>query len=96
MIETMTARQCIGCGRLEAQQTCVGICNDAKVELVYAEEYQALEKELTAARAQISALAAQMREIVNTEPRNEQWQQCYRALQERARRALTLVGAAKA
>ena len=33
MSEHTKAWQCIGCGRIEAPQTCIGICEDCKVEL---------------------------------------------------------------
>ena len=35
------AWQCIGCGRIEAPQPCLGICEDRKVEFVYAMQGQA-------------------------------------------------------
>lgn len=88
MIEHIKAWQCIGCGKLDGPQTCVGVCKDRKVELVYAADYEALNEELAAARADIAMLAAQMREIVNTRPRNDSWERSYVALQTRARRAL--------
>ena len=34
MIEYMKAWQCIGCGKLDGPQDCIGICQDRKVELV--------------------------------------------------------------
>jgi hypothetical protein len=45
----MKAWQCIGCGRIEGQQTCIGICEDRPVRLVHAEDYEA-----AVARAQAS------------------------------------------
>jgi len=32
------AWQCIGCGKIDAPQTCIGICQDCRVEFVYAFE----------------------------------------------------------
>lgn len=40
MSDRVKAWQCIGCGRIEAPQTCIGICQDRKVEFVYAAEHQ--------------------------------------------------------
>ena len=37
----LQAWQCIGCGRIEAPQPCVGICQDRKVLLVDANEHEA-------------------------------------------------------
>jgi len=88
MIEYMKAWQCIGCGRIDGPQNCIGICKDTKVELVYAEDYEQLRKQFETAKAEAALLAAQMREIVNTEPRNAEWERNYRALQARARNAL--------
>jgi hypothetical protein len=34
------AWQCIGGGRIEAPQTCIGICQDRKVQFVYASEHE--------------------------------------------------------
>ena len=78
----------LGCGKIDGPQNCVGVCQDRRVELVYAAEYDELKKQLDAANAVIAKLAAQMREIVNTTPRNAAWEQSYRALQGRAQKAL--------
>lgn len=71
------AWECIGCGRIEAPQPCLGICQDRAVELVRADDYQALQAD-----------NAQMRELIlrlaRTSPRDGQWQAGYRALQARA------------
>lgn len=87
-IETMQAWQCIGCGKIDGPQNCVGVCKDRKVELVYAADYEALRKELESAQEVIALLAAQMRQIVHTEPHPQQWERSYRALQARARNAV--------
>ena len=88
MIEYMQAWQCIGCGKIDAPQSCVGICQDHKVFLVYASEYEELRKQLEVARADLALLAAQMRQIVNTTPKHQEWERNYHALQELARRTL--------
>jgi hypothetical protein len=36
MAERVTAWQCIGCGRIEGAQPCVGICQDRRTDFVYA------------------------------------------------------------
>ncbi|GAB4062752.1 hypothetical protein [Uliginosibacterium sediminicola] len=90
-IEYMNAWQCIGCGKIDGPQNCVGICQDRKVELVYAADYEALQSRLDASQALLAVLSAQMREIVNTQPRNAEWERNYRALQARAAKALATV-----
>lgn len=93
MIEYMKAWQCIGCGRIQAEEGCIGICQDRKVELVYASDYAALQKQLESAQFDLAKLTAQMRQIVNTEPRNDGWERNFRALQDNARRVLNEVSA---
>jgi hypothetical protein len=41
MTESFKAWQCIGCGRLDGPAQCIGVCQDRKVELVYATEREA-------------------------------------------------------
>jgi hypothetical protein len=40
MNDYVKAWQCIGCGKIEAPQTCIGVCQDRKVEFVYADEHE--------------------------------------------------------
>jgi hypothetical protein len=74
MAERMKAWQCIGCGRLEAESTCIGICQDRPVDLVYASDHAELED--------------LVRQLALISPREGQWEQTYRALQKRARELL--------
>lgn len=85
MTETVKAWQCIGCGKLETPQTCVGICQDRQVELVYAHEHR---EALVRAHAQADAMVLLVRHIAWTTPREGEWERSYRALQVRARHAL--------
>ena len=70
MAETIKAWQCIGCGRLEADAQCLGICED-RPRLVSAADYEALE--------------AFVRRFAASTPRNGQWENSYRARQAEAR-----------
>ena len=74
MAERMKAWQCIGCGRIESDATCVGICQDVPIAVVSAADYDALRLFLT--------------QFVHTQPRDGEWQRTYRAMQARARRLL--------
>jgi len=85
MSEYVYAWQCIGCGRIEAPQTCVGICQDRKVEFVYAEEYEEALAQLKIAHTQAEALRGLLRQLAWTTPHDGEWERSYRALQERAR-----------
>ena len=42
MTDRIAGRRCIGCGKVDAPQPCVGVCQDRKVELVLAGDYDAL------------------------------------------------------
>ena len=87
MIETVKCWQCIGCGKIDAPQPCIGVCQDRKVELVYASEHLAA---LAAADRRIELLATMVREMAVITPRKGEWESSYRALQVRARRALAM------
>lgn len=88
MTDTMKAWQCIGCGRLEGPQNCIGVCRDRKVELVYASELADAESRLAEARAEAAALHALLRLLAGTTPRDGQWETSYRSMQERAKALL--------
>ena len=81
MTQRTTAWQCIGCGRLDSDATCMGVCQDRKVVLVSAADYDE-------ARHQIDQLRLFIRQLATVEPRGDTWERCYRALQERAQRLL--------
>lgn len=86
MAEPIPAWQCIGCGRIEAPQNCLGICQDRRVEFVYASEYR---EELASAKQERDALFALVRRLAWSRPRDEEWERSYRVLQAQARELLT-------
>ena len=88
MPERVKAWQCIGCGKIEAPQTCIGVCQDRKVEFVYAFEHEETLAQLRLARRQAEAFGALVRQLARTNPREGQWARTYRAFQDQARRAL--------
>jgi hypothetical protein len=88
MTEYVQAWQCIGCGKIEAPQTCIGVCRDRKVELLYAAEHEETLAQLRLARRQAEAFGALVRQLARTTPREGQWERTYRALQDQASRAL--------
>ncbi len=88
MVDRVTAWQCIGCGRLEAPQQCIGVCRDRKVEFVDADAHDAEVQEL---RRQAEALTAVVRQIASTTPRKGECERTWQALQARARQALEAV-----
>jgi hypothetical protein len=46
MADHVKAWQCIGCGNIEAPQTCIGVCEHHKVQFVYAFEHDRVLAEL--------------------------------------------------
>lgn len=81
MTSRIQAWQCIGCGKLDSPQPCIGVCQDRRVELVDASDYdQAL--------ARIRELEAVLRILAQATPRDGEWERSYRRLQESARRLL--------
>jgi hypothetical protein len=88
MSDRVKAWQCIGCGKIEAPQTCVGVCQDRKIDLVYASEHEEALAQLAVARTRIDTLEAIARQLARTTPRAGAWEGSYRALQERARKVL--------
>ena len=88
MTNLVKAWQCIGCGKIEAPQTCVGVCEDRRVELVYAFEHEEALAQIKSALARIDALEAIACQLAWTKPRTGKWEHSYRALQQRAREVL--------
>ena len=88
MAERVTAWQCIGCGRIEGAQPCVGICQDRRTDFVYASDHDAVLAQQARAQQRADALAALVRQLAFTTPRKDGWESTYRALQVRAREAL--------
>jgi N-methylhydantoinase B/oxoprolinase/acetone carboxylase alpha subunit len=87
------AWQCIGCGRVEAPQPCIGVCQDRKVRFVYAADHEAALAHLVDTEARLAALESLARRLAQTTPRDGAWEQSFRALQNEARRALTAASA---
>ena len=81
MMNTIKAWQCVGCGKLDAPQPCIGVCEDRKVELVYASEH-------AEALAQRDALAALLRRLACTTPRDGQYERNFCRLRDEARKVL--------
>lgn len=80
IVERTAAWQCIGCGRIESDATCLGVCQDRKIIVVSAVDYDQ-------ARRQIDELRLFIRQLANISPRGD-WERSYKALQGRARRLL--------
>ena len=86
--ERISAWQCIGCGRIEGPQPCIGVCQDKKVTFVSAEAYDLVAARLREAEARLAALESLATRMALAKPRDGEWEKSYRALQDEARRAL--------
>ena len=89
--EYVQAWQCIGCGKIEAPQTCIGVCQDRKVQFVYADEHELTLSALERAKQELRTFRTLVRRLACTNPHKDQWEQSYRAMQDEAR---ILLGAA--
>lgn len=96
MAESVDAWQCIGCGRIDAPQTCVGICEYRKVRLVSAFDHEQALAAVVAARREADILGAVVRQLAHTSPRRGECERSYEAMRKRARRALLEIAAAPA
>ncbi|MEO8485980.1 MAG: hypothetical protein ABI585_06525 [Betaproteobacteria bacterium] len=83
----MKAWQCIGCGKLDGPAQCIGICQDRKVELVYASEVAAVQANLAEVAAERNAYRALLRRLASTTPRHGQFERAFRTFQDEALRA---------
>ena len=82
-VDRMEVFQCIGCGKIEAPQPCIGVCRDRRTQLVYGEDYDAL-------LAEADALRAVLRQIATITPHEGECLRSWQALQVRARTVLGL------
>jgi hypothetical protein len=94
-METIEAWKCVGCGNIEAPQTCIGVCQYRKVQLVDAFEHERMLADLRDAQQFRQRVRDELlRRLAYVTPRDGGWERSYRALQNEARRALNDAGAA--
>lgn len=87
------AWQCIGCGRIEAPQPCIGVCRDRKVLLAGKEEHEAALAEIQRLRTALASASAQLLRFGTATPHAGQWENSYRALQVQVREVLAVLKA---
>ncbi|HSH40497.1 MAG TPA: hypothetical protein VK973_00020 [Arenicellales bacterium] len=88
MTERIQAWRCIGCGRIDGPQPCIGICEDRPAELVDAGEYDRLAARAVQARQYAESLEGFLRRLAFTTPRSGEWERSYKTFQKQARRLL--------
>jgi hypothetical protein len=77
MAEIYDGWQCIGCGKIDVDRPCIGICQDKRVALVLVDDFNRL-----AARNRL--LESIVRRMALARPHPNAWEQSYRALQAEA------------
>jgi len=87
--ENIKAWQCIGCGKLESPQTCIGVCQDRKVELVYASEHMSMLTHLAAMTSERDRAVALLRRLASVTPHDGMWEQTVRSFQRETRRCVS-------
>lgn len=80
--ETIKVWECVGCGRIDHPQPCVGICRDRKAEYVRAEDVADILQ-------RVEDLEALLRRIAFTTPRKGESENAWLAFQRDARSLLT-------
>ncbi len=88
MSEIIKAWRCIGCGRIEAPQNCLGVCQDRRTEIVEADAYRDALARADAAEHNYRALRSLVSQLARITPTAGHWQDSYEALQQRARKLL--------
>lgn len=93
MADYIQAWQCVGCGRIEAPQTCLGVCRDRKILMVAKDDHDRAIADLDRAKRRIEVALAMLARVVHSTPQEGQWERSYRALQEQARAAIATIEA---
>ena len=91
--ERIKVWRCIGCGRIDGPQPCLGVCEDRRAELVFASAYDEALSRLLALSARTDALERLVLRLAHTTPRDGEFERSYRVMQEQARRVLQAIAA---
>ena len=94
MAEYIQAWQCIGCGKIEAPQPCIGVCRDRKVLFIGKDEHEAALAEIARLREQLQSAASHLRRFGLAAPRAGQWEAAYTALRDETRALIAQLDAA--
>jgi len=78
--------QCVGCGKIDVDRPCIGVCRDQRVQLVLAEDYHRL-------LARNKVLESIARRLQFSKPHADAWEASFKALQDEATRILSDAGA---
>ena len=87
-VERLAAWRCIGCGKVEAPQPCIGVCSDRKVELVDGRDYDAVLDSMERLESENRRLREFIRMMARNKPHPDCWEESYRHLQALANQVL--------
>lgn len=88
MSDPIPAWQCIGCGRIEAPQNCIGVCQDRKILLVSMQEHSEALDQIQLLLTQMDAMQRLLTRVALSTPNAASWEISYRAAQAEARNLL--------
>jgi len=84
--EYVQAWQCIGCGRIEAPQTCIGVCRDKKIFVIGKDQHERALAEVGRLRDELGEVRRQLLRFAHCAPNEGRFESAFLALQEQARR----------
>lgn len=91
MTDYIQAWQCIGCGRVEAPQTCIGVCKDRKVFMVGKDEHERVLAANASLQEQLERTRTMLLRFGKAEPKPGQWENSWHALQAQVQEALAML-----
>lgn len=77
MVEIYKGWQCIGCGKIDVDRPCVGICQDRPARVVMAEDFERV-------LARNRRLESVVMRMIRTRPHPDAWERSFKALQNEA------------
>lgn len=77
MVEIYKGWQCIGCGKIDVDRPCVGICQDRPARVVMAEDFERV-------LARNRRLESVVMRMIRTRPHPDAWERSFKALQSEA------------
>ena len=82
LTETRSVWQCIGCGRIVDERPCIGVCQDRRVEIVYAHDH-------ADALLRVEELEDFLRRFAGLTPSGPHAAKTWQVLQDEARKLLS-------
>lgn len=91
MGDYIQAWQCIGCGRIEAPQTCIGVCRDRRVFFIGRDDHEAALAAIERLRERALRASSMLQRFACATPREGQWETSWHVLRAQVREALALL-----